>query len=82
MYCPLGSGWSSSGATSVHVFAPLAASWSTTTLSSLSALQQEALYIPRSALSGLQLIGEGMALIRYGLKHFQPDNAPSQLWIQ
>ena len=40
-------------------FSPLAATQSGDTLSSLSALQQEALYIPQSALSGLEPIGEG-----------------------
>ena len=43
-----------------YVFSPLAATLSDATPFSLSALQQEALYISRSALSGLEPIGEGV----------------------
>ena len=46
-------------AISIHVFSLLVATPLGATLSSLSVLQQEALYIPRSALSELELIGEG-----------------------
>ena len=43
-----------------YVFSPRAATLSDATPSSLSALQQEALYISRSALSGFEPIGEGV----------------------
>ena len=46
----------------VHVFALLVATLSGATPSPLSALQQEALCIPRSALSELEPIGEGVVV--------------------
>ena len=61
LYCTLRTGWSSN--VCVHVFSPLAVTPLEGTLSSLSVLQQEALSIPRSALSGLELIGEGIYVL-------------------
>ena len=63
LYYTLRTGWSSN--VCVHVFSPLAVTPLEGTLSSLSALQQEALSIPRSALSGLELIGEGIYVLMF-----------------
>ena len=51
-------------------FSPLAATQSGDTLSSLSTLQQKALYIPQSALSGLEPIGEGTHALIFTLLQF------------
>ena len=68
LYCTLRTGWSSN--VCVHVFSPLAATPLEGTLSSLSALQQEALSIPRSALSGLELIGEGIYVLVFSQRFY------------